>query len=134
MTPPPRRLEGRRILLVDDDPDILAGMDLAFRGEGAATGLASDGVEALALLDAGIEAGEPPELLVLDMMLPGASGLLILENLAERSEAPPVVMITANLGQRHRRFAESLGVSAYLVKPVPLELLIETVADTLGKR
>jgi len=124
-----RRLEGRRILLVDDDPDILAGMELAFRGEGALLRLATDGAEALTVLESG---SEVPELVVLDMMLPGASGLLILESLAVRDDAPPVVMITANLGQRHRRFAESLGVAAYLVKPVPLELLIHTVARTLA--
>ncbi len=133
MTPPPRRLEGRRILLVDDDPDILAGMDLAFRGEGATTRLASDGAEALAMLEAeGTESAPPPELVVLDMMLPGASGLLILETIASRAGSPPIVMITANLGHRHRSFAESLGVAAYLVKPVPLELLIQTVATTLA--
>ena len=56
MTTPPRRLEGRRILLVDDDQDILAGMDLAFRGEGATTCLASDGAAALAMLDEAVAA------------------------------------------------------------------------------
>jgi len=134
MMPPPRRLEGRRLLIVDDDPDILAGMDLAFRGEGAEIRLAADGAAALAILDADEGPSHRPELVVLDMMLPGASGLLILETLAHRDEVPPIVMITANLGQRHRRFAESLGVAAYLVKPVPLEQLIEVVASHLGGR
>lgn len=132
MTTPPRRLEGRRILLVDDDQDILAGMDLAFRGEGATTCLASDGAAALAMLDEAVAAEDRPDLVVLDMMLPGASGLLILETLATLEGMPPIVMITANLGQRHRTFAESLGVAAYLVKPVPLEQLIQVVERTLA--
>lgn len=131
MTPAPRRLEGRRVLIVDDDPDILAGMDLALRGEGAVTSTAGDGTGALAALAPERPVETRPELVVLDMMLPGASGLLILETLAERNDVPPIVMITANLGQRHRRFAESLGVAAYLVKPVPLEQLIQLAASIL---
>lgn len=123
-----RTLAGRRILLVDDDEDILAGMDLAFRGEGAETILAADG-------EAAIEAirTHAPELVVLDMMLPRASGLLVLERLRRETAAPPVVMITANRGRRHQQFAESLGVEAYLVKPVPLQRLLEVAAAWLDR-
>jgi DNA-binding response OmpR family regulator len=132
--PPPapsdrhRPLAGRRILLVDDDEDILAGMDLAFRGEGAETILATDGEQAIEAVRA-----ERPELVVLDMMLPRASGLLVLERLRREPSAPPVVMITANRGRRHQQFAESLGVEAYLVKPVPLQRLLEVAAAWLGR-
>jgi DNA-binding response OmpR family regulator len=128
--PPDSRpsLAGRRILLVDDDEDILAGMDLAFRGEGAETILATDG-------EAAIEAvrTQSPELVVLDMMLPRASGLLVLERLRREPSPPPVVMITANQGRRHQQFAESLGVEAYLVKPVPLQRLLEVAAAWLDR-
>jgi CheY-like chemotaxis protein len=129
-TPPLRatdgRLRSRRILLVDDDPDILAGMEIAFRAEGAETILATDGEAALAAIRGGA-----PDLVVLDMMLPRASGLLVLERLRQTPGAPPIVMITANRGRRHQQFAESLGVEAYLVKPVPLQRLIEVAAAWL---
>ena len=63
------------------------------------------------------------------MMLPKRSGFLVLEELTE-SEAPPiVVMVTANEGKRHMSYAKSLGVHAYLNKPIPLETLIQTISD-----
>lgn len=122
-----RPLEGRRVLLVDDDPDILGGMDLAFRGAGAETTLAEDGESALAAIEA-----SRPDLVVLDMMLPRASGLLVLERLRGSADRPPVVMITANRGQRHQAFARELGVEAYLVKPVALARLLEVAVRLTG--
>lgn len=122
-----RPLEGRRVLLVDDDPDILGGMDLAFRGAGAETSLAGDGESALAAIEA-----SRPDLVVLDMMLPRASGLLVLERLRGSADRPPVVMITANRGQRHQAFARELGVEAYLVKPVALARLLEVAVRLTG--
>ena len=65
------------------------------------------------------------------MMLPKASGLLLLERLQTLERRPPVVMVTANQGRRHQQFAQSLGVEAYLVKPVPLGRLLG-VAVSLG--
>jgi len=122
-----RPLEGRRVLLVDDDPDILGGMDLAFRGAGAATSLAADGETALAAIEA-----SRPDLVVLDMMLPRASGLLVLERIRGAADRPPIVMITANRGQRHQAFARELGVEEYLVKPVALARLLEVAVRLTG--
>lgn len=122
-------LSGRRILIVDDDPDILAGMDLAFRGVGAETELHADGESAWQSL-----CGAPPDLAVLDMMLPKASGLLLLERLQTLEHRPPVVMVTANQGKRHQQFAGSLGVEAYLVKPVPLGRLLEVAISLIEHR
>lgn len=126
---PDRPLDGRRILLVDDDPDILAGMDLAFRGAGATTELHEDGESAWQSLR---EAA--PDLAVLDMMLPKASGLLLLERLQTLERRPPVVMVTANQGRRHQQFAQSLGVEAYLVKPVPLGRLLDVAVSLVANR
>ncbi len=128
MTASEQALVGRRILIVDDDPDILAGMDLAFRGVGATTELHGDGESAWQSLRV-----TPPDLAVLDMMLPKASGLLLLERLQSLETRPPVVMVTANQGRRHQEYAQSLGVEAYLVKPVPLGRLLEVAASLIGR-
>lgn len=128
MTGSDHPLSGRRILIVDDDSDILAGMDLAFRGVGAETELHADGESAWQSLRAAT-----PDLAVLDMMLPKASGLLLLERLQALERRPPVVMVTANQGRRHQQFAQSLGVEAYLVKPVPLGRLLEVAASLIGE-
>ena len=120
------RLNGRRVLIVDDDPDIRTSMDLAFRGEGAATTTAADGNAAIHAALA-----ERPDLVILDMMLPARSGFLVLEKLRELAAPPPVIMVTANQGRRHMAYAQTLGVSAYLVKPVALHRLIETAIGLL---
>lgn len=122
-----RRLDGRRVLIVDDDADVRTSIELAFRGEGAATSIAADGAQAMRSLQS-----EAPELVILDMMLPQRSGLLVLETIQKGESPPPVIMVTANQGKRHMAYAESLGVSAYLVKPVPLQRLVETAVRLLA--
>lgn len=122
------RLDGRHILIVDDDEDILGSIDLAMRAEGARTSTATDGAAAVALGH-----GERPDAVVLDMMLPRQSGFVVLEKLMESESPPPVVMITANQGRRHMEYARALGVSAYLNKPVALQRLVETVVDLIDQ-
>jgi DNA-binding response OmpR family regulator len=74
-----------------------------------------------------------PDAVVLDVMLPKASGFVVLEKLMQDDDPPPVVMVTANQGKRHMAYAESLGVHAYLYKPVSLQRLVDTVVDVIEK-
>jgi len=122
-----QRLAGRRVLIVDDDPDIRSGMDIAFRGEGAATSSVGDGNSAVLAVQ-----GERPDLIVLDMMLPQRSGFLVLEKVQAMPDPPPVIMVTANQGKRHMAYAQSMGVRAYMVKPVSLQRLLDTAARLLA--
>jgi DNA-binding response OmpR family regulator len=121
-----QRLQGRRVLIVDDDQDVLSSIELVMRAEGASTATAADGNAAIAAAG-----GDAPDVVVLDMMLPRQSGFLVLEQLKNRPKPPVVVMITANRGRRHVAYAEDLGVDAYLTKPVPLERLVETIVRLL---
>ena len=125
----PLRLEEVRILIVDDDEDILGGMELAIRAEGANTITAVDGNEAVAAWRE-----HAPAVVVLDMMLPKMSGFLVLEELMAAEEPPIVIMVTANEGRRHMAYAENLGVHAYLTKPIPLQQLIDTICDLYSQR
>ncbi len=120
------RFAGQRILVVDDDQDILDSTSLAFQAEGAEVILAADGNTAVSLFLA-----ERPDGVVLDMMLPARSGFLVLEKIRETTDSPPVVMVTANQGRRHLIYAENLGVSAYLIKPIPLQRLLTTLGDLM---
>ena len=96
------------------------------RVEGATTVTAEDGTEAVA------EAIRcQPDAVILDMMLPKRSGFLVLEELLSMDLPPKVVMVTANEGKRHMAYAKTLGVSAYLNKPVSLDKLIDTVSCLL---
>ena len=72
-----------------------------------------------------------PDAMILDMMLPKRSGFLVLEELQNLEDPPLVIMVTANEGKRHMAYAKSLGVGAYLMKPVGLDLLIDTVSSLL---
>ncbi len=123
-------LEGKKILLVDDDPDILASIEAAIDDLAPTILRASDGDAAIELADR-----ESPDLVVLDMMLPKRGGLLVMEKLKagkKRSDPPLVVMITGNQGVRHKSYAESLGVSAYLNKPFRMERLVDTITGLLA--
>ena len=126
---PTLRLEDVKILIVDDDEDILGGMELAIRAEGASTITATDGNEAVAAWRQ-----HAPVIVVLDMMLPKMSGFLVLEELMAAEESPIVIMVTANEGKRHMAYAENLGVHAYLTKPIPLQQLIDTICDLYSQR
>jgi DNA-binding response OmpR family regulator len=112
----------KRILLVDDDQDILTSMLAAFEPTGAVVDTASNGNKAVELAEK-----YQPDVVVLDMMLPGRSGFLVLEKIKARkpkNAKPFVIMITGNQGGRHKMYAESLGVSEYFNKPVKLDKLI----------
>lgn len=118
------RLTEIKVLVVDDDPDILDAVDEALRSEGAETVLVNNGNDAVAAATGG-----DFDLVVLDMMLPGRSGFLVLEKIKGREDSPPVIMLTANEGKRHQAYAENLGVDKYLLKPVPLERLIDVAEE-----
>jgi CheY-like chemotaxis protein len=128
-------LEGKRILLVDDDQDILTSMQAAFEGTGASVETANNGNKAVELTEK-----NNPDLIVLDMMLPGRSGFLVLEKLQQdkvkakkpRNSPPFVIMITGNQGARHKMFAESLGVSEYFNKPIKLDKILASAEKLLG--
>ncbi len=117
-------LDGKRVLLVDDDSDILTSMQAAFEPTGAVVDTANNGNKAVELAEK-----NQPDLVVLDMMLPGRSGFLVLEKIKAKkpkNSKPYVIMITGNQGARHKMYAESLGVSEYFTKPVKLDKLIAT--------
>ncbi len=114
-------LVGKKILLVDDDADILMAMSAAFEDTGAQIMTASDGNKAVEMASQNL-----PDLVVLDMMLPKRSGFLVLEKIKpQRAPGKPfVIMVTGNPGKRHQAYAESLGVEMYMNKPVRMEKLI----------
>jgi DNA-binding response OmpR family regulator len=122
------KLDDVKVLIVDDDRDVLDSIDAAFQAEGAATQLATDGNEAVRICQE-----DPPDLVVLDMMLPRRSGFLALEKIKGKEDSPLVIMVTANEGKRHQAYAESLGVDGYMVKPVPLTRLLNLAAELIEK-
>ncbi|MCA9135522.1 MAG: response regulator transcription factor [Planctomycetales bacterium] len=117
-----------KILIVDDDVEIVESVRYALEGEGYQVVIARDGNQGLALAER-----ESPDLIILDMMMPKRSGFLVLEKLRRMSdEMVPVIMITGNEGSRHKAYAELLGVSEYIRKPFQMDKLLRAVDAQLA--
>ena len=119
---------GKTILIVDDDREIIDSVQYALEGEGHQVVVANDGNQGLALAET-----ENPDLMILDMMMPKRSGFLVLEKLRRVRDQPlPVIMITGNEGNRHKSYAELLGVSDYIQKPFTMDRLLASVNKLLA--
>ena len=123
----PARGGAKRILLVDDDHEIIESMRITLEARGYEILVARDGNQGLAMAER-----ENPDLLILDMMMPKRSGFLVLEKLLRSKPSLPAIMITANEGSRHKAYAEMLGVKDYLRKPFPMDRLLESVEKLLA--
>lgn len=126
----PDTLKDKVILIVDDDPDVVTAIKMALEDAGAKVLSAVDGTSAVDVAEK-----EQPDLVVLDMMLPKRSGFLVLERIKARKpkgSKPRVVMITGNLGTRHKTYAESLGVDDYINKPFRMDRLLTSIEKILS--
>lgn len=120
--------DAKRILVVDDDAEIIESLKFALGKRGYVVLIARDGNQGLSMAEK-----ETPDLVILDMMMPKRSGFLVLEKLRRTHSVPMrVIMITANEGSRHKAYAEMLGVDDYIRKPFPMDRLLESVDRLLG--
>ncbi|MGM0486667.1 MAG: response regulator transcription factor [Planctomycetota bacterium] len=124
----PAAAKTKRILLVDDDVEIIEAMQYTLEAKGYKVLVARDGNQGLAMAER-----EDPDLVILDMMMPKRSGFLVLEKLRRTRPVPVrVIMITANEGSRHKAYAEMLGVDDYLRKPFAMDRLLASVERLLA--
>lgn len=119
----------KRVLLVDDDYEIIDSLRMLLEAKGYEILVARDGNQGLAMAER-----EDPDLMILDMMMPKRSGFLVLEKLRRTRPVPmKIIMITANEGSRHKAYAEMLGVDDYIRKPFAMDRLLESVEKLIGK-
>jgi DNA-binding response OmpR family regulator len=114
------------ILVVDDDRELVDGLRIFLEKQGYRVVTAHNGHDAKQAV-----ANQRPDLMILDMMMPRMGGYPVLEFFKDKPDAPPIIMITANEGSRHKAYAEYLGVIDYIRKPFAMERLIETVHEAL---
>ena len=122
-------LSGKSILIVDDDPDVVTAITMSLNDLGAQVFQAVDGGQAVDMCEK-----HQPDLVVLDMMLPKRSGFLVLDRIKKgkpKGAKPRVIMITGNLGTRHKTYAETLGVDDYINKPFRMERLLSSIEKIL---
>jgi DNA-binding response OmpR family regulator len=113
---------GKTILVVDDDPMLREGLQALLQKSGYQTLEAEDGMEAREIID-----DRHPDLVILDMMMPRWGGFAVLEHFRSQPDAPPFIMITAHEGDKHRAYAQQIGVLDYLRKPFSLDSLLQRV-------
>ncbi len=127
-TQEPENQGPKRILLVDDDREIIESLRIALEAKGYEVLIARDGNQGLAMAER-----ENPDLMILDMMMPRRSGFLVLERIRHTRPVPlRIIMITANEGSRHKAYAELLGVDDYIRKPFAMDRLMASVDRLLN--
>ncbi|MGC8877175.1 response regulator transcription factor [Thermus sp.] len=116
-----------RILVVDDEKSILIPLEFLLKKAGHEVALARTGEEALAHLEA-----LPPDLVVLDLMLPGLDGFDVLERIQGLAQRPKVLVLTARNREADQAKAKALGAEAFMAKPFGIQELLDKVAELLG--
>ncbi|VTT98365.1 chemotaxis protein : Response regulator receiver OS=Planctomyces limnophilus (strain ATCC 43296 / DSM 3776 / IFAM 1008 / 290) GN=Plim_3722 PE=4 SV=1: Response_reg [Gemmataceae bacterium] len=114
--------EQKLILVVDDDRELVEGVRAVLERQGYKVIQAHDGHQGKQAIY-----NQQPDLVILDMMMPRMGGYPLLEHFRDKADAPPIIMITANEGSRHKAYAEWLGVIDYIRKPFAMEKLLDTV-------
>lgn len=118
-----------RILVVDDEPHIRRVLSVVLEGRGYEVTMASDGLQGLEELG-----GEAVDLVILDLMMPGANGLEILSKIRadpQRAETP-VIILTAKGQDTDRDAALAGGANDFLTKPFSPKKLIARIDEILG--
>lgn len=116
-----------KILVVDDDTNLLRGLQDCFEEEGYQVVTARDGREALRLVYS-----ERPDLIILDILMPKMDGLQVCQRVREMSDTP-IIMLTARAEKEDIIKGLDLGADDYLVKPFSVEVLLARVRAALRR-
>ncbi|UWR01870.1 response regulator [Ruegeria conchae] len=116
----------RKVLLIEDEPNITEAIRFLLTREGWQVETHAEGTDAVQII-----LSAQPDLVILDVMLPGKSGMDVLRDLREYEEmkALPVLMLTARGQSRDREMAEQAGVSRFMTKPFSNAEVLTAVRD-----
>ena len=115
-----------RILITEDEPRIATLLEKGLQAKGFATAIASDGYEALQLVQ-----HEDFDLLILDLGLPGKDGLTVLRELRNQDERLPVIILSARNDVRDKATGLSNGANDYMTKPFRFQELLARIRAQL---
>lgn len=117
-----------RLLMVEDEPDLVAVLLPGLERAGYAVSVAHDGEEGLAKARK-----EKPDLILLDVMMPKMNGYQVCRELKQNSETKkiPVIMLTARSQESDRFWGKETGAEEYLIKPYDTTQLLEKIAGLL---
>lgn len=120
---------GQRVLLIEDEPNIIEAISFILSRDGWTVYTHSDGETAMNKALSNL-----PDLIILDVMLPGRSGFDILRDLRSRDETAklPIMMLTARGQAKDQQLAERLGASQFMTKPFSNTEVLEAVRTLAG--
>lgn len=115
---------GRSVLLIEDEPNIIEAISFLLERDGWTVRIHSDGPGAVEAVTR-----TAPDVVILDVMLPGRSGFDILRDLrvSDQTKDLPVLMLTARGQNKDRELARSYGVSKFMTKPFSNDEMVRTV-------
>ncbi|SMD42860.1 Response regulators consisting of a CheY-like receiver domain and a winged-helix DNA-binding domain [Aquiflexum balticum DSM 16537] len=116
-----------KILIVDDEPNILLSLEFLFKKEGFRVFIARDGEEAMGIIEE-----NHPELVVLDIMMPKVDGYEVCKYIKEKNREVKVVFLTAKSKQQDVQKGLDLGADLYLTKPFSNKNLVSKVKSLLN--
>lgn len=125
----PNATSQKVVLIIEDDREISSTLQSVLSAAGYKVMTASNGQDGRRIIQT-----SKPDLVLTDMMMPRMGGFPVLEFMSEMTDPPPVIMMTANEGSRHKAYAEMLGVVDYLRKPFAMEVMLESVARAIAGR
>ena len=119
------------ILVADDEPNIVLSLEFLLKQAGFRVRTVSDGEAALAAI-----AQEPPDLVLLDVMIPGRDGYAVCQEIRGNPawRGMRIIMLTAKGGEIQREKGLSLGADEYVTKPFSTRELVERIRRMLGPR
>ena len=119
----------KRVLVVDDEPNIVMSLEFLMKRAGFEVQVARNGREALAALE-----GTPPDLLLLDVMMPEFDGYEVCERIRQRPEwnRTKIIMLTARGRDAERQRGLALGADRYVTKPFSTRELVAQAKQLLG--
>ncbi len=117
----------QKILIVEDEPNIIESLSFLMERAGLEVSHERDGANALAKIEA-----NQPDLVILDVMLPNRSGFDILRDIRKLPAPPKVLMLTAKGQARDRQAAEEIGVDCFMTKPFANAEIVQAVKDMLA--
>lgn len=114
-------MEPKKLMIVDDDEDLLRGLSIRLRANGYSIVRAADGIQAIS-----VAMKETPDLILLDLGLPGGDGYVVMERLKaiNSTSRVPIIVLSARDPATDRQKALDAGAAAYFQKPVDNTLLL----------
>ncbi len=121
--------EAAKILIVDDEPNIVLAIEFLLQRQGYRTEKAYDGLQALEMV-----ADFQPDIVILDVMMPGLNGFEVGQKIRQmpRLENTKIIFLTAKGTQRDKQMGYENGAEAYMIKPFDNEELVTTVHEMMA--